>query len=128
MPALRAFRPELIVVASGFDASAYDPLGRMDLNADDFRSLTAALMEVAADVCDGRLLMSHEGGYSAFYVPYCGLAVLEQMSGQRSDTNFAGVAPDSHRSGPVRSRRTSAPRSSAPRPTSSWCRRPRASQ
>ena len=100
VPALLAFRPELIVVASGFDASAYDPLGRMDLNADDFRSLTAALMEVAADACDGRLLMSHEGGYSAFYVPYCGLAVLEQMSGQRSDTNFAGVAPDSHRSGP----------------------------
>ncbi len=100
MPALRAFRPELIVVASGFDASAYDPLGRMDLNADDFRSLTAALMEVAADVCDGRLLMSHEGGYSSFYVPYCGLAVIEQMSGQRSDTDFSGVAPDSHRSGP----------------------------
>jgi acetoin utilization deacetylase AcuC-like enzyme len=100
VPALRAFRPELIVVASGFDASAYDPLGRMDLNADDFRSLTAALMEVAADVCDGRLLMSHEGGYSAFYVPYCGLAVLEQMSGQRSDTDFSGVAPDSHRRGP----------------------------
>ena len=31
VPALRAFRPELIIVASGFDASAYDPLGRMDL-------------------------------------------------------------------------------------------------
>jgi len=33
-------------------------------------------------------------------VPYCGLAVLEQMSGQRSDTDFSGVAPDSHRRGP----------------------------
>ena len=100
MPALRAFRPELIIVASGFDASAYDPLGRMDLNAQDFRALTAALMEVAADVCDGRLLMSHEGGYSSFYVPYCGLAVIEQMSGHRSDTDFSGVAPDGHRTGP----------------------------
>ncbi|HET6172283.1 MAG TPA: class II histone deacetylase [Gaiellales bacterium] len=100
VPALRAFRPELIIVASGFDASAYDPLGRMDLSADDFRALTASLMEVAADVSDGRLLMSHEGGYSSFYVPYCGLAVLEQMSGHRSDTDFSGVAPDSHRSGP----------------------------
>ena len=100
VPALRAFRPELIIVASGFDASAYDPLGRMDLNADDYRALTAALMEVAADVCDGRLMMSHEGGYSSFYVPYCGLAVIEQMSGIRSDTDFSGVAPDSHRAGP----------------------------
>ena len=105
VPALRRFRPELIIVASGFDASAYDPLGRMDLGADDFRALTAALMEVAADVCDGRLLMSHEGGYSSFYVPYCGLAVIEQMSGHRTDTDFSGVAPDSHRSAPRDARR-----------------------
>ncbi len=100
VPALRAFRPELIIVASGFDASAYDPLGRMDLNADDYRTLTASLMEVAADVAGGRLMMSHEGGYSSFYVPYCGLAVIEEMSGIRSDTDFSGVAPDSHRAGP----------------------------
>jgi hypothetical protein len=25
--------------------------------------------------------MTHEGGYSQMYVPYCGLAVLEEMSG-----------------------------------------------
>jgi acetoin utilization deacetylase AcuC-like enzyme len=100
VPALRAFRPELIVVASGFDASAYDPLGRMNLNADDFRALTATLMEVAAEVCAGRLLMSHEGGYSSFYVPYCGLAVVEQMSGHSSDVDFSQVAPDGHAAGP----------------------------
>jgi acetoin utilization deacetylase AcuC-like enzyme len=97
VPALRAFRPELVIVASGFDASAYDPLGRMNLGAEDYRALTATLMDVAADVCDGRLLMSHEGGYSSFYVPYCGLAVIEQMSGHRSDTDFAAVAPDGHK-------------------------------
>ena len=100
VPALRAFQPELIIVASGFDASAYDPLGRMDLDAEDYRALTATLMDVAAEVCDGRLLMSHEGGYSSFYVPYCGLAVIEQMTGHRSDTDFAAVAPDGHRVGP----------------------------
>jgi acetoin utilization deacetylase AcuC-like enzyme len=100
VPALRAFRPELIIVASGFDASAYDPLGRMNLGADDYRQLTATLMAVAAEVSGGRLLMSHEGGYSSFYVPYCGLAVIEQMSGHRSDTDFSAVAPDGHRGAP----------------------------
>ena len=29
-------------------------------------------------------MMTHEGGYSASYVPYCGLAVLEQLSGIRT--------------------------------------------
>ena len=41
-------------------------------------------MEAADDLCGGRLAMSHEGGYSASYVPYCGLAVMEQLSGFRT--------------------------------------------
>ena len=100
MPALRAFRPELIIVASGFDASAYDPLGRMDLGAEDYRALTAALMEVAAEVCDGRLLMSHEGGYSSFYVPVLRPRRDRADERHRSDTDFSAVAPDGHRAGP----------------------------
>ncbi|MCW6511616.1 class II histone deacetylase [Lichenifustis flavocetrariae] len=84
VPALRRFRPDLIVVCSGFDASALDPLGRMMLHSDGYRSLTRLLMEAADDLCGGRIAMSHEGGYSASYVPYCGLAVMEQLSGIRT--------------------------------------------
>ena len=83
-PALRAFKPDLIVVCSGFDASAADPLGRMMLHSDAYRGLTATLMAVADDLCGGKIAMSHEGGYSASYVPYCGLAVMEQLSGIRT--------------------------------------------
>ncbi len=71
----------MIVVCSGFDASALDPLGRMMLHSEAYRALTGRLMEAAQTLCDGRLAMSHEGGYSASYVPYCGLAVMEAMSG-----------------------------------------------
>jgi acetoin utilization deacetylase AcuC-like enzyme len=35
--------------------------------------------------CQGRLLAFHEGGYSEFYVPFCGLAVVEEMSGFRTE-------------------------------------------
>jgi hypothetical protein len=41
-------------------------------------------MDIAGECCDGRLVMSHEGGYSPSVVPFCGLAVLEQMSGIRT--------------------------------------------
>ncbi|MEJ0093250.1 MAG: class II histone deacetylase [Methylocella sp.] len=81
LPALRRFRPEMIVVCSGFDASALDPLGRMMLHSEAYRAMTKMLMEAADDLCRGRLALSHEGGYSASYVPYCGLAVMEQLSG-----------------------------------------------
>lgn len=84
VPALRAFRPDVIVVASGFDASAADPLGRMLVTASGYRQMTAVLLEAADELCGGRLMMTHEGGYSPTYVPYCGLAVLEEMSGVKT--------------------------------------------
>ncbi len=81
VPAIRDFDPDLVLVASGFDASAMDPLARQMVTSEGYRSLTARLMEVAAETCDGRIAMSHEGGYNPVYVPFCGLAVLEQLSG-----------------------------------------------
>jgi len=83
-PALRAFAPELIIVPCGFDAGAYDPLGRMMMHSDGYRTLTAIMMELAAQSCAGRLVMCHEGGYNAATVPFFGLAVVETLAGVRS--------------------------------------------
>ncbi len=80
-PALRAHRPELILVASGLDANAMDPLAHMMVHSAAYKQMTRILMDVAAEVCEGRLVMCHEGGYSAGYVPFCGLAVVEELSG-----------------------------------------------
>ncbi|MCU0855858.1 MAG: class II histone deacetylase, partial [Rhodobacteraceae bacterium] len=57
-----------------------DPLGRMLCSADTFRRMTRAVMELAADICGGRLVLVHEGGYSEVHVPFCGHAVLEELS------------------------------------------------
>lgn len=84
IPALERYRPELIVVPSGFDASGVDPLGRMMVSTEGYRTMTRMLMEAADRLCGGRLVMSHEGGYSAMYAPYCGLAVMEEMAGIRT--------------------------------------------
>ena len=90
-PALRRFRPEFIVVASGFDGSIYDPLGRMMATSTTFRRLTRIMLDLADELCGGKLVLSHEGGYSEAYVPYCGLAVMEELAGIRStiDDPFA---------------------------------------
>lgn len=84
IPALRKYKPDFIIVPSGFDAGAHDPLGRQMMTSEGFRSLTKKMMEVAGEVCGGRLAMCHEGGYSAPTVPFFGLAVLEQLSGTRT--------------------------------------------
>jgi acetoin utilization deacetylase AcuC-like enzyme len=83
-PALQAFRPELILVASGLDASAMDPLASMMMTSDGYRELAHTVLAVARDVCGGRVVACHEGGYSPAYVPYCGLAILEEMAGVRT--------------------------------------------
>ena len=81
LPALERFQPEMVFVASGFDASALDPLGNMVVTSSGYRTMTRLLKEAATRLCGGRLVMSHEGGYSPVYVPYCGLAVLEELAG-----------------------------------------------
>ncbi len=80
-PALRSFRPDLILIASGLDAGAMDPLGRMILTSDDFRQMTRRMVDLAGELCSGRLVFCHEGGYSTTYVPFCGLAVMQELCG-----------------------------------------------
>jgi acetoin utilization deacetylase AcuC-like enzyme len=84
LPALYAFRPELIFVACGLDAGNHDALGRMTLGPEDFRWMTAAVMAAADELCGGRLVLSHEGGYHAPSAPFMALPIFEQLSGVAS--------------------------------------------
>ncbi len=70
----------MIIVPSGLDACAMDPLGRMLLTTESYRAMTERLMDAAGRLCQGRLLLCHEGGYSPAYAPWCGLAVMETLA------------------------------------------------
>lgn len=83
-PALDRFQPELIIVGSGMDAGAVDPLGRMVVTSDGFRMLARGMLDAASTLCDGKIVFAHEGGYSGHYVPFCGIAVLEELTGAAS--------------------------------------------
>jgi acetoin utilization deacetylase AcuC-like enzyme len=91
IPALEQFKPDLIIVASGLDANAVDPLARMLIHSETFRALTDRMVETAARLCDGRLVVVHEGGYAEAYVPFCGHAVLEALSGERTAVEDPGL-------------------------------------
>ena len=64
MPAMRDFRPELVLISAGFDSRAGDPLGRFTLTDADFADLTRAVLEVAGQSANGRVVSVLEGGYS----------------------------------------------------------------
>lgn len=63
LPAVDAFRPDLILISAGFDAHAADPLGNLQLTEADFSWATARIMEVAERRCRGRIVSMLEGGY-----------------------------------------------------------------
>jgi acetoin utilization deacetylase AcuC-like enzyme len=84
VPALEAYRPDLIVVACGFDANALDPLSHMICHSGTFREMTERVKAVADQVCGGRLVVCQEGGYSPAYIPYCAMPVVETLSGVRT--------------------------------------------
>ena len=63
-PATEKFEPDLILVSAGFDSREGDPLGKFLLTDHDFADLTALMMDLASQFCDGRLVSVLEGGYN----------------------------------------------------------------
>ena len=63
LPALDAFRPNLVVVSAGFDGHRSDPLAQLLLDEQDYAWVTDKLLEIAARHAEGRLVATLEGGY-----------------------------------------------------------------
>jgi acetoin utilization deacetylase AcuC-like enzyme len=63
LPALDAFRPELVIVSAGFDAHRSDPLAQLMLEEADYTWVTEKLIEIAYRHAAGRLVATLEGGY-----------------------------------------------------------------
>ena len=64
IPAAAKFQPELLLISAGFDSRVGDLLGRFTLTDRDFTDLTRAVMAVADQYANGRLVSMLEGGYS----------------------------------------------------------------
>jgi acetoin utilization deacetylase AcuC-like enzyme len=83
-PAARRFRPEIIAISAGQDPAMLDPLGRMLVSARGFAGMGTAMRALADEICDGRLLVLQEGGYSQVYTPICTLFLLGALSGAQA--------------------------------------------
>jgi acetoin utilization deacetylase AcuC-like enzyme len=63
LPAIEAFRPELILISAGFDAHRDDPLASLEFETEDYHWATARLCALAQSCCGGRVVSTLEGGY-----------------------------------------------------------------
>jgi acetoin utilization deacetylase AcuC-like enzyme len=80
LPALEAFRPQLLLISAGFDGHRLDPLAGLNFEAADYAWLSSALAAVADRHAQGRLVSALEGGYSLTALRECSLAHLRALS------------------------------------------------
>jgi len=64
LPALDAFRPEMVLISAGFDAHKSDPLAQLALDEGDYAWVTERLVDVAGRHAEGRIVSTLEGGYN----------------------------------------------------------------
>lgn len=62
--ALEDFKPEMIFISAGFDAHIEDDLANLKLRDSDFGWVTRAIMKVADQYAQGRIVSTLEGGYN----------------------------------------------------------------
>ena len=62
-PVAEEFKPQLILVSAGYDIYCDDPLGAMDVTPEGFATLTSLVMKLAQSCCQGKLVVTLEGGY-----------------------------------------------------------------
>ncbi|MGQ9653077.1 MAG: histone deacetylase family protein, partial [Thermodesulfobacteriota bacterium] len=80
----RVFRPELLIISAGFDIYQGDPLGGMGVTPEGFGLLARILIQMAEETCQGKVLVSLEGGYDLRGLRAGGKAVLQELTGRPS--------------------------------------------
>ncbi len=78
-PAARRFKPQLMLVSAGFDAHDNDPLADISLHESDFGQLASIVMDIAAELCNQRVVFALEGGYNIPALTASVLAVIDVM-------------------------------------------------
>lgn len=81
MPAVRRFRPQIILVSAGYDAHFADEIALQRLSVDGYGALTSMVIELADELCEGRVIFAQEGGYHLTALPWCVRRTIELLVG-----------------------------------------------
>ena len=81
LPALEAYKPEMIFISAGFDAHLEDPMANVCLLDHDYVWITNKLMDIADRHSNGRIVSMLEGGYSLPTLSRCASAHVRGLMG-----------------------------------------------
>jgi len=81
VPIARQYKPQFIVVSTGFDNHYSDPVASLSLSALSYVETFGKVLELASEFCMGRLVAVLEGGYSRSFLGKMAIAVIAKMAG-----------------------------------------------
>jgi acetoin utilization deacetylase AcuC-like enzyme len=85
MPIGRQFKPEFILVSSGFDGHFRDPLAQMRVTEAGFAAMARRVKRLAAECCGGKMVAALEGGYDLDAIAESGRAVIDEFGGDADE-------------------------------------------
>jgi len=79
-PIINQYKPQFILVSTGFDNHYTDPVGNLSLSALSYVKIFDSILESASKFCQGKLVAVLEGGYSLRFLGKMACAVTAQMA------------------------------------------------
>ena len=83
-PVCLKYKPEIIMVSAGFDIYYQDPLGGMSVTPSGVAYLTKIVKDLANKCCNGKILLTLEGGYNLKGLLECVVAVIKELLGEKA--------------------------------------------
>ncbi len=94
-PLAERFDPDLILVSAGYDAHWDDPLAQMGLSLAGYAAIAQTLVEMADQLCEGRLVFTLEGGYQLSVLAHGVLNTFYALLGEETVIDPLGPSPRS---------------------------------
>ena len=79
---LERFQPQLVLVSSGWDAHARDPLAPLLVSTEGYTRAARLVRDAAEACCDGRLVAVLEGGYDEHALAWSAGALCQLLLGE----------------------------------------------
>ena len=99
VPVARRFQPDFILVSAGFDTHWTDSIAMMQVSITGFVQMVTILRDLAAELCQGRLVFTLEGGYDLQAVPHALKAILDVLLGNAEIDDPVGKSPSARKPG-----------------------------
>lgn len=81
VPIVKQYRPQFILVSAGFDGHVTDPVAELALSTFSYVDAFGKILELASQLCNGKIVAVLEGGYGLRFLGKMATAVIAEMAG-----------------------------------------------